>query len=252
MAKDPAFLFYPQDWIMGTVMMTNSQKGLYISLLCVQHQHGGIIAERYFDDTVGDDISIRSKFKKCENGYFNERLKTETDKRQQFCEKQKANAEKRWNATAMPNSCHGNATAMPTHMPNSCLSSSSSSLITIKTQEECKKRFAPPSQQEVADYAKEIGRNIEADRFCDFYASKGWKVGSAPMKDWKAAVRNWTKDQKAKEEPPIKLSPEAEARIAEIHRQNEYFANKKKLDAMGVNRENAAKLGSLIGKIGSL
>jgi hypothetical protein len=25
----------------------------------------------------------------------------------------------------------------------------------------------------------------------DFYASKGWKVGNQPMKDWKAAVRTW-------------------------------------------------------------
>jgi hypothetical protein len=25
----------------------------------------------------------------------------------------------------------------------------------------------------------------------NFYSSKGWKVGSAAMKDWRAAVRTW-------------------------------------------------------------
>ena len=28
-------------------------------------------------------------------------------------------------------------------------------------------------------------------RFVDFYASKGWRVGKEPMKDWEAAVRTW-------------------------------------------------------------
>lgn len=52
-------------------------------------------------------------------------------------------------------------------------------------------RFAPPSVAEVSAYASEIGAGVDAGRFCDFYASKGWRVGSSPMRDWRAAVRNW-------------------------------------------------------------
>lgn len=52
-------------------------------------------------------------------------------------------------------------------------------------------RFTPPTVEEVEAYAREKGLNIPAERFVDFYASKGWKVGNAPMKDWKAAARNW-------------------------------------------------------------
>lgn len=59
------------------------------------------------------------------------------------------------------------------------------------------KRFTPPTTDEVSAYAKEKGYQIDADRFVDFYASKGWLVGKSPMKDWKAAVRNWaTRDRK--------------------------------------------------------
>ena len=38
MAKDPAVLFYTQDFLVATITMTNEQKGKYITLLCLQHQ----------------------------------------------------------------------------------------------------------------------------------------------------------------------------------------------------------------------
>lgn len=52
-------------------------------------------------------------------------------------------------------------------------------------------RFSPPSVQDVEAYCKERGYAIDAQRFVDFYQSKGWMVGKSPMKDWKAAVRSW-------------------------------------------------------------
>lgn len=54
-------------------------------------------------------------------------------------------------------------------------------------------RFTPPTPDEVAAYCQDKGYAVDAERFCDFYASKGWRVGTSPMKDWKAAVRTWTK-----------------------------------------------------------
>lgn len=53
------------------------------------------------------------------------------------------------------------------------------------------RRFAPPSVEEVVSYCRERKNGVDAQRFVDFYASKGWKVGNNPMKDWKAAVRTW-------------------------------------------------------------
>lgn len=53
------------------------------------------------------------------------------------------------------------------------------------------RRFTPPTVDEVAAYCQERGSNVDAQRFVDFYASKGWKVGNAGMKDWHAAVRTW-------------------------------------------------------------
>ena len=60
-----------------------------------------------------------------------------------------------------------------------------------KENKEKEKRFAPPSVEEVDAYIKEQGYSFDAESFVDFYSSKGWKVGSQPMKDWKAACRTW-------------------------------------------------------------
>ena len=55
------------------------------------------------------------------------------------------------------------------------------------------KRFSPPTPDEVNKYGREHGYTVDGQRFCDFYASKGWKVGNTPMKDWQAAVRTWAR-----------------------------------------------------------
>lgn len=58
-----------------------------------------------------------------------------------------------------------------------------------------KSRFTPPTQKEVESYIKAQGYDMDANRFIDFYESKGWMVGKNKMKNWQAAVRNWSKDK---------------------------------------------------------
>lgn len=57
-------------------------------------------------------------------------------------------------------------------------------------------RFVPPTLEEVKAYVLEKGYTMDAERFIDFYESKGWFVGKNKMKDWKAAVRNWAREDK--------------------------------------------------------
>ena len=61
-----------------------------------------------------------------------------------------------------------------------------------------RKRFTPPTVEEVETYCQERGNSVDAQRFVDFYASKGWKVGSSGMKDWRAAIRNWERQDNTK------------------------------------------------------
>lgn len=58
---------------------------------------------------------------------------------------------------------------------------------------EKQKRFVPPTLEEVKAYCTQRGNGVDAEQFIAFYASKGWKVGDQPMKDWKAAIITWEK-----------------------------------------------------------
>lgn len=59
-------------------------------------------------------------------------------------------------------------------------------------------RFTPPTVDEVKTYCTEKGYALDADRFVDYYTSNGWRVGKNPMKDWKAAVRTWSRKEQPK------------------------------------------------------
>lgn len=62
-----------------------------------------------------------------------------------------------------------------------------------------KSRFVPPSVENVTEYCRENDyRYVDANYFVDFYISKNWYVGKNKMKDWKAAVRNWQRQESAK------------------------------------------------------
>jgi len=57
------------------------------------------------------------------------------------------------------------------------------------------KRFMSPSLQEVKEYCLERENGIDAERFINFYESKGWMIGKNKMKCWKSAVRTWEKNE---------------------------------------------------------
>ena len=50
--------------------------------------------------------------------------------------------------------------------------------------------FHPPTLSQVRDYVLERNSPVDPQGFLDFYQAKGWMVGSTPMQDWKAALRN--------------------------------------------------------------
>ncbi len=96
MAKDPAFLFYAQDFLTGVMFMSDEEVGKYIRLLCAQHQQGGMINKTAFNSIVKDSELLRSKFIEADEGFYNERLMIEMDKRTVKSNNLSANAKQRW------------------------------------------------------------------------------------------------------------------------------------------------------------
>ena len=87
--------------------------------------------------------------------------------------------------------------------------------IDIDRDREKRKRFTPPTAEEVAAYIREKGYSVNAERFIDFYSSKGWLVGNAKMKDWKAAVRTW--ESRDKKQLPERAKEETAEEYAEYN-----------------------------------
>lgn len=63
--------------------------------------------------------------------------------------------------------------------------------------------FHKPTPEEVDAYCRERENGVDAERFWNFYEAKGWKVGKNPMKDWRAAVRTWEREEMRKPAPSV-------------------------------------------------
>ena len=57
-----------------------------------------------------------------------------------------------------------------------------------------RQRFTKPTIEDVKAYCEERKNNVDANKFIDYYESNGWMVGRNKMKDWKAAVRSWERN----------------------------------------------------------
>jgi len=92
MAKDPAFLFYPNDYIGGTMGMTFEEKGAYIELLMLQFNRGHM-TKHMIGQSIGQLwVNIQDKFLKDSKGlYYNKRLEDEQNKRKSYSESRKNN-----------------------------------------------------------------------------------------------------------------------------------------------------------------
>lgn len=115
------------------------------------------------------------------------------------CEKSKAAAQKRWDAMACErmrtdaNASDGipeNADAFDRMHTDTDPDTDPDTDNNIKGEKK-RTRFVPPTVDDVKAYVREKGTTLDAERFVDFYSSKGWYVGKNKMKDWRAAVRNW-------------------------------------------------------------
>lgn len=92
MAKDPALLWYPGDWLSGTHGMTLEEKGAYIELLMMQFNRGHM-TDHMAGQVVGQ-LWGQIKYKFVQDGdglWYNVRLDEEKNKRKSFTDSRKNN-----------------------------------------------------------------------------------------------------------------------------------------------------------------
>lgn len=93
--KDPAFLFYSGDFLVGVSDLTMEERGQYITLIALQHQKGHLFKRNI--DLAVPNVSeyVLAKFQLDENGcYFNARVEEEIEKRNKYVESRQENGAK--------------------------------------------------------------------------------------------------------------------------------------------------------------
>ncbi len=191
MAKDPAFLFYPGDYVSGTMGMTFEEKGAYMDLLMLQFNRGHMNTHM-IQHTIGHLWEqVKCKFIQDNEGlWYNVRLDVEKDKRKTFTESRRNNMKpKNKPKEDAPYETHMQL-HMDSHMEN----------VNEDINKDININKSKCSFEQVYEYMSlRIGTNqakIEAEKFVNYYESNGWKVGKNPMKSWGAAANNWITNTK--------------------------------------------------------
>lgn len=186
MSKDPAFLFYPNDYLGGTMGMTFEMKGAYIDLLIFQfnnHQFTESEAKQVLSICFENVWQVlQHKFKQEGKFYFNERLREEINKRKAFSESRRINAlhEKKPREKKISTS-----KAYAQHMGNE----------NENRNKDNKSTFSTPSIQEITAYCLERKNKIDPQYFLDYQTARDWKLkGGSKVKDWRAVIRTWEKN----------------------------------------------------------
>ena len=93
--------------------------------------------------------------------------------------------------------------------------------INKEKESEGKSYFIPPTVEEVKAYCTEQGYTIDPEQFVDFYTAKNWFIGKTKMKDWKAAVRTWTRGKN--QSPPPQPQPSHEYTKGKVREGDDFF-----------------------------
>jgi len=179
MAKDPAFLFYHHDFIVGTALMTMEEVGQYTTILCHLADKGSLSLEE-IEIIVRGEVSEKVLGKlacKTSGRYFNRRLEEEVNKRKEY-------AKSRRNNRLSKNKVVTHEKHMSTHMVNVNRD------VNVNRNKD-NIVFKTPTKSEVKAYCEERNNGVNATKFVDFYEAKGWMVGKNKMKNWQACVRTW-------------------------------------------------------------
>lgn len=198
MAKDPAFLFYPGDWLGGTMTFSRHHKGAYMDLLMAQFNQVALTIED-IQQVLGVDFQLwetklKSKFESESNGtlFYNKKLREEVIRRKQYTQSRRNNL----NKSHME---HHMAQHMETETETVIKATN-----TTKPNKGVRRAFTPPTLEQIQVYCQERGNKVNPQYFYNRNTATGWvdKNGNK-YKDWKAVIRTWESFKEAISSIPV-------------------------------------------------
>lgn len=210
--------FYPSDWLSGTRCLSDSETGVYITLIAQMYHMAGPIerdderlsrlcgskSKASFVKVLNYLIS-QGKITEVNGTLFNDRVEKEIKKLIEKSATCKAAAKARWSKKSNEINGVSDADAMRTHMRNACQSEPEPELYKEKedTNVSSKKKNLRKGSRISSDWQlpkdwgdwaisegmDELGVRREADKFLDYWLSvpgqKGVKL------NWHSTWRNW-------------------------------------------------------------
>lgn len=187
MTENPAFLFYSNDFLEGTLILPMEDRGKYITLLCYMHAHGRLREDVVKQLTGKMSAKLRSKFNVDEHGlWYNKRLEKEIRNRQKFVYTRQQNGVLGGRPKRRKREAGVEQPLLFEELTNAVFETRLPDVNGIPPgPEEVKKCFV---KHRLSHEAAEF----ETLKFMAHYTGTGWKTNTGiTIKDWKAAVRNW-------------------------------------------------------------
>jgi hypothetical protein len=215
MPKDPAVLLYTSDFLSGTITMENEEVGMYIRLLCIQHQKGKLTEKDMLSICKVKIDSVYEKFDFVDGYYVNKRMYEEAQKRSKYTESRRNNAKKGAYEKHMHN-----------HMENEDVNENINEDINVNTLKVSnqKKQVTYPNWDEFLSYGLEKEYTEEDLKgLFDYYTETNWcDAKGKKVLNWKAKLISLKQYKKPQSHGTAKKS-NGEIIIERHNRMQEYF-----------------------------
>jgi hypothetical protein len=197
MAKDPAFLFYPGDYLRDTQCLSESVQVAYDRIMC-EHMRNICISQQqlnFFTKRLSEDekSELEMVLTKVEGGFQIAWVAESICKRKAYSSSRSENRKGKTKEDMINIS-----DTYVEHMVNENENRIETG-IEVRKESLRENQFQKPDQAEIYDFVlhKYPSANIQgalnfADKFWSHYENNGWKVGKNKMKNWKLAISSWS------------------------------------------------------------
>lgn len=209
------YKFHISDWSLATNHLSLEEEAVYFRLLnyyydteCPIPLETQTVSRRlrFGNHSETLELILNEFFEETDDGWINKRCDVEIEEYQKKVEHNKkvgklgGRPKKNNDLQNNPEITQGVSTINPditltiNHKP-----------ITNNTIGKTKSVFIKPSLDEVIEYFKQKETHIDPEKFYAYYESIGWMVGKNKMKDWKACLVTWEKNNNSS--PVIQSQP---------------------------------------------
>ena len=185
MGERQGFFLYHDD-IQALEPLTDEQRGKLLRAL--------VRFSAFHEQLETDDALLKVAF-----NLMSAKITRDADKYEKKCEKNRKNILQRYDRIPPNTTVNDRIRTLPTVTETGTVTVTGTvnNVSELYPQGIPPTPFIPPTLEDVDEFCEAQGIDVDPVRFVMYYTARGWKMGTTPMTDWKAAVRLWEQRDKA-------------------------------------------------------